>query len=53
MKQFMNNLLIAAMLLLSSLTHAGTGLLFKITETGAAASADVILCLNGKGPLSC
>lgn len=53
MKQFMNNLIITAMLLFSSLTHAETGFLFKIAESGAAASADVILCLNGKGPLSC
>lgn len=53
MKQFMNSLFIAAMILFNSLTYAKTGLLFKITESGAAASGEVILCLNGKGPLSC
>lgn len=53
MKQTINSLLIAAMLLFSSLIHAETGLLFNITESGASASADVILCLNGKGSLSC
>ncbi|MFT4059981.1 MAG: hypothetical protein QM652_10585 [Legionella sp.] len=29
------------------------GLLFKISESGTPASADIILCLNGKRPLSC
>lgn len=53
MKRFINNLLIATAILLTSSTHAQAGLLFKITESGAAASVDVILCLNGKGPLSC
>lgn len=53
MKRLMNNLFIAAMILLSSLTYAQTGLLFKVSQSGATASADVILCLNGKGSLSC
>ncbi|MGM9452285.1 fibronectin type III domain-containing protein [Legionella bozemanae] len=49
----MNNLLIVGMVLLSSLAYAKMGLLFKITQSGAPAAVDVILCLNGKGPLSC
>ncbi|HHF7365167.1 TPA: hypothetical protein ACPSKY_000260 [Legionella bozemanae] len=52
-KRIMNNLLIVGMVLLSSLAYAKTGLLFKITQSGAPAAVDVILCLNGKGPLSC
>lgn len=39
--------------LFSSLTYAKTGLLFKIEGSGITVSVDVILCLNGKGPLSC
>ncbi|MGM9452931.1 fibronectin type III domain-containing protein [Legionella bozemanae] len=42
-----------ALLLLSSWAYAKQGPLFKITESGNPAAADVILCLNGKGPLSC
>ena len=53
MKRFMNNLLIAALLMLGSLAQAKAGLLFKITELGTPVSVDVILCLNGKGSLSC
>ncbi|WP_131762485.1 hypothetical protein [Legionella jamestowniensis] len=40
-------------LLLSSITYAQTGNLFNVVESGSAATADIILCLNGKGPLSC
>ncbi len=39
--------------MLGSLSNAKSGLLFKIAESGAPASADIILCLNGKGALSC
>lgn len=35
------------------MTYAKSGLLFNIAESGTAASVDIILCLNGKGPLSC
>lgn len=53
MKRLMNTLFIALMMVLSSLTYAKPGLLFNIAQSGGSASADVILCLNGKGPLSC
>ena len=53
MKRLIHYLFIATLVLLSSLVNAKTGLLFKIAQSGASASADVILCLNGKGPLSC
>lgn len=40
-------------LLFGPLTHAKSGHLFQIAETGNPALVDVILCLNGKGPVSC
>lgn len=51
-KRIINSLIIK-ILLLSSLAYAETGNLFQLTQSGPAASIDVILCLNGKGPLSC
>jgi trimeric autotransporter adhesin len=41
------------MIIFCSLAYANSGPLFKITQSGAATSVDIILCLNGKGPLSC
>lgn len=40
-------------LLFTCLAQAKTGLLFNVEESGSPASADIILCLNGKGPASC
>lgn len=53
MKRIINYLLLAGAVLLSSLANAGTGRLFKISESGNPTAVDVILCLNGKGHLSC
>lgn len=38
---------------MSCVALAGTGNFFEITGSGAAATLDIILCLNGKGPLTC
>lgn len=48
-----NKLLLFSFLLFTSLVYAKTGLLFNILESGSPVSADIILCLNGKGPMSC
>ncbi len=52
-KRIINNLSIIVLVLLSSLAYATPGFLFKISESGSFAAADVILCLNGLGPSSC
>ncbi|MFT4059983.1 MAG: NHL repeat-containing protein [Legionella sp.] len=46
-------ILVVGLFLLSSWVYANPGLLFKIAESGSPAVVDVILCLNGKRPLSC
>ncbi|MBA4696885.1 MAG: fibronectin type III domain-containing protein [Legionella sp.] len=53
MKRFIGSLL--SILTLTSFVDAGAhaSRLFEITESGSPASADIILCLNGKGPSSC
>ncbi len=33
--------------------YTNTGALFTVTESGPAAEIDIILCLNGKGSVSC
>lgn len=43
MKRFMDTLFIALMMVLSSLTYAKPGLLFNMAQSGASASADIIL----------
>ncbi|MBA4696884.1 MAG: fibronectin type III domain-containing protein [Legionella sp.] len=37
----------------ATLANANVGRLFEISETGNVASADILLCLNGKAALSC
>ena len=39
--------------LINQANYAGAGLLFNVTATGAPNNANITLCLNGKGPLSC
>lgn len=55
MKPLIHRLFIVVLLIFSfsAMSYGQSGLLFKISQSGATASVDVILCLNGKGPLSC
>lgn len=47
-----NPLLFAYSLFIGS-AYATPGPLFELAESGSPTSADIILCLNGKGPVSC
>jgi hypothetical protein len=47
------SLFAACLYFLSLNLYAAPGLLFNIKDSGQTASVDIILCLNGKGPLSC
>ena len=51
MKQILN--LIGLLMVLSQAGWCDTGNSFKITGSGTATTLDIVLCLNGKGPLSC
>ncbi|GGI78440.1 Lcl C-terminal domain-containing protein [Legionella impletisoli] len=53
MKKIGIMILYAVMFFLGQASFAGTGNLFEVTSSGTPATLDIILCLNGRGPLSC
>lgn len=47
------NMIIALLLMISQPTFADSGTLFNVSATGTPSQASIMLCLNGKGPISC
>lgn len=47
------NFCFVLLLLVFQNVFAGNGLLFNVTDSGAAGQVNINLCLNGKGPISC
>jgi len=53
-KRMIMQLSVVLLLTLGQSAIAGTnGLLFNVSATGASANVSIMLCLNGKGPVSC
>lgn len=58
MKKYVTRALISLIFLISITGHSNqptnqSGQLFSVKQAGTVINADIVLCLNGKGPLSC